>query len=107
VQSPFTDRRVNEHAFPNHQEKSMNANRTSISRAVAAAILAKALLAGTGSVLSQPSGEGGRGHGPRAAQMSEADRAQMRERMQARIGQRLDRRPARNQASPAGRLERL
>ena len=32
-----------------------------------------------------------RGPGPRATQMSEADRAQMRERMHARMSQRLDR----------------
>ena len=79
----------------------MNANRTSISRAVAAALLGTALLAGTGLVLSQPYGEGGRGHGPRAGQMSEADRAQMRERMQARMNERFDKLAARLAIKPS------
>ena len=73
----------------------MTFNRTTISHTVAAAMLGTALMAGAGLVLSQPYGEGGRGPGPRAAQMSDADRALMRERMQARMNQRLDRLGAR------------
>ncbi len=73
----------------------MNVSRTTIARAVAATLLGTALIAGTGTALSQSPGERGRGAGPHAAQMSEADRAQMRERMQARQGQRLDRLGAR------------
>jgi len=70
--------------------------RTSISRAVAATILGATLIAGAGSAFSQPSGDRGPGAGPRAAhQMSDADRAQMRERMQLRAKQRLDRMAAR------------
>jgi hypothetical protein len=77
------------------EEKSMNFKRSMISRAVVAAVLGTSLLAGTGVALSQSYGEGGRGPGARAGQLSEADRAQMRERMQARINQRLDRLAAR------------
>jgi hypothetical protein len=73
----------------------MNARRTSIARAVAAAVLGTALYATSAPALTQPHGEGGHKPGPRSAQMSEADRAQMRERMQARMNQRLDQLAAR------------
>ena len=66
-------------------------NPSRIARAVSIAVLGATLYATTGAALSQSPGEGGRGPGPRAAQMSEADRAQMRERMQARMKERLDR----------------
>jgi hypothetical protein len=70
-------------------------NRTTITRAVATALLGTALAASTVPVLSQPMSDGGRGHGPRAGQLSETDRAQMRERMQARMNERLDQMAAR------------
>lgn len=73
----------------------MNARRTNIARAVAAAVLSTALYATTGPAFAHPRDDAGRGPGPRAAQMSEADRAQMRERMQARMGEHLDRLAAR------------
>ena len=76
-------------------------NRTTITRAVAAALLGTALITTTVPALSQPMGEGGRGHGPRAGQLSEADRAQMRERMQTRMNQRLDRMAARLEINPS------
>ena len=69
--------------------------RTTIHRAVAAALLGSALVATALPTLAQPFGEPGRGAGPRSTQMSDADRAQMRERMQTRINQRLDRLAAR------------
>jgi hypothetical protein len=64
-------------------------NRTTIARTVAAALLGSTVLVTAVPALSQPHGEGHRG--ARHSQMSEADRAQMRERMQARMSQRLDR----------------
>lgn len=72
-------------------------NRTKFSRAIAAAFLGTALLAGTAPALSHERGQGhgGHGFGPHAGQMTEADRAQMRERMQTRMKQRLDRMAAR------------
>ncbi|MCC6535569.1 MAG: Spy/CpxP family protein refolding chaperone [Burkholderiales bacterium] len=69
-------------------------NRTTIARGVASAILGTALIAAAIPALSQSPGEASRG-GPRYSQMSEADRAQMRERMQAHMNQRLDRLAAR------------
>jgi hypothetical protein len=68
-------------------------NRTTIARTVAAALLGSAVLVTAVPALSQPHGEGHRG--ARHTQMTEADRAQMRERMQARMNQRLDRIAAR------------
>jgi hypothetical protein len=73
----------------------MKFHRTSITRAVAATILGATLIAGAGSAFAQPYGDRGPGAGPRGAQMSEADRAQMRERMLLRAKQRLDRMAAR------------
>ena len=64
-------------------------NRTTLARSIAAALLGSAVLVTTVPASAQPYGEGHRG--PRMSQMTEADRAQMRERMQARINQRLDR----------------
>jgi len=72
----------------------MSFNPSRIARAVSAAVLGATLFATTAPVFSQAPGEGGRGPAPHA-QMSEADRAQMRERMQARRSQRLDRLAAR------------
>jgi len=72
-----------------------------ITRAVATALLGTALVASAVPALSQTGGEGGRGHGPRAGQMTEADRAQMRERMQARMNQRLDRMAKRLEIQPS------
>jgi len=69
----------------------MKFHRTKIASVVAAAALGSVLAAGAGSVWSQPTGERGPGGGRHAAQMSDADRAQMRERMQLRQKQRLDR----------------
>ena len=66
-------------------------NTTRIARAVSVAVLGATLVATTVPAFSQAPGEGGRGPAPRA-QMSDADRAQMR---QARISQRLDRLAAR------------
>jgi Spy/CpxP family protein refolding chaperone len=77
--------------------KEIHMNRTKFSRAVAVALLGTALAAGTAPAFSHDrgAGHGGRGFGPHAGQMTEADRAQMRERMQARMAQRLDRMAAR------------
>jgi hypothetical protein len=68
-------------------------NRTTIARSIAAALLGSAVLVTAVPALSQPQGEGARG--ARMSQMTDADRAQMRERMQARMNQRLDRLAAR------------
>lgn len=68
-------------------------NRTTIARSIAAALLGSAVLVTAVPAMSQPQGEGHRrGH---MMQMTEADRAQMRERMQARMSERLDRLAAR------------
>lgn len=67
---------------------------TRITHAIGAALITGALSLSLGSAIAQPYGEGGRGPGPRAP-MTEADRAQMHERMQARMRQRLDRLAAR------------
>lgn len=68
-------------------------NRSIIARSIAAALLGSAVFVTAVPALSQPQGEGyRRGH---MSQMTEADRAQMRERMQARMNQRLDRLAAR------------
>ena len=64
-------------------------NRTTIARAIATALLGSAVLVTSVPALSQHHGEGHRG--ARMSQMTDADRAQMRERMQARMSQRLDR----------------
>lgn len=71
--------------------------RTRFSRAIAVAFLGTALLAGTAPAFAHERGQGhgGRGSGPHAAQMTEADRAKMGERMQLRMKQRLDRMAAR------------
>ena len=69
-------------------------NTTRIARAVSVAVLGATLVATTVPAFSQAPGEGGRGPALRA-QMSDADRAQMRARMQARMSQRLDRLAAR------------
>ena len=74
-------------------------NRTRITRAVAAALLGTALVASAVPALSQSTGEGGRG--PRAGQLSEADRAQIRERMQARMNERLERMAKRLDIKPS------
>lgn len=68
----------------------MKARPTPISRALTAVLLSSGLVLGAASIHAQPYGDGGRGHGPRAEQMTEADRAQKRERMQQRMNQRLD-----------------
>jgi hypothetical protein len=68
-------------------------NRTTIVRSIAAALLGSAVLVTAVPALSQPQGEGQRG--ARMSQMTDADRAQMRERIQARMNQRLDRLAAR------------
>jgi hypothetical protein len=68
-------------------------NRTPLARSIAAALLGSAVLVTAVPALSQPQGEGPRG--ARMSQMTDADRAQMRERMQARMNQRLDRLAAR------------
>ena len=64
-------------------------NRTTIARAIATALLGSAVLVTSVPALSQHHGEGHRG--ARMSQMTDADRAQLRERMQARMSQRLDR----------------
>ena len=74
-------------------------NRSRISRTVAAALLGTALVASAVPALSQSPGEGGRG--PRAGQLSEADRAQIRERMQARMNERLERMAKRLDIKPS------
>lgn len=79
----------------------MHFNPTRIARAVCIAALGATLYATTGPAFTQPYGEGGRGHGPRAAQMTEAERAQMRERMQARMKERLDRLATRLDIKPS------
>ncbi len=81
--------------YPTSKESNMK--RTKFSRAIAVAFLGTALLAGTAPAFAHErgQGQGGRGFGPHAAQMTEADRAQMRERMQQRMKQRLDRMAAR------------
>lgn len=71
----------------------MKVNRTTIARALGATLLGTALVAG--SAFAQPYGEHRHRGGQPMAQMSEAERAQMRERMQARMSQRLDRLAAR------------
>jgi len=76
-------------------------NRTTIARSIAAALLGTTLIATAVPAFSQPAGEGGRGYGPRSGQMTEADRAQMRERMQARMTQRLDRLATRLDIKPS------
>lgn len=68
-------------------------NRTTIARSIAAALLGSAVLVTAVPAVSQPHGEGHRG--ARMSQMTDADRAQMRERVQARMNQRLDRLAAR------------
>jgi hypothetical protein len=68
-------------------------NRTTIARSIAAGLLGSAMFVTAAPVLSQPHGEGHRG--ARMTQMTDTDRAQMRERMQTRINQRLDRLAAR------------
>jgi hypothetical protein len=68
-------------------------NRTTIARSIAAGLLGSAMFVTAAPSLSQPHGEGHRG--ARMTQMTEADRAQMRERMQTRMNQRLDRLAAR------------
>ena len=65
-------------------------NRTTIARAIATALLGSSVLLTSVPALSQHHGEGHQ-RGARMGQMTEADRAQMRERMQARVSQRLDR----------------
>ncbi len=68
-------------------------NRTTIARSIAAGLLGSAMFITAAPALSQPHGEDHRG--ARMTQMTEADQAQMRERMQTRISQRLDRLAAR------------
>jgi len=68
-------------------------NRTTIAHSIAAALLGSAVLVTALPAASHPHGEGHRG--ARTSQLSEADRAQMRERFQARLEQRLDRLAAR------------
>lgn len=70
-------------------------NRTKLSRALAVAFLGTSLFATAVPAFSHGYGHGGRGFGPHAGQMNEADRAKMRERMQAGMKQRLDRMAAR------------
>ncbi len=74
-------------------------NRNRISRAVAVALLGTALVASAVPALSQTTGEGSRG--PRAGQLTEADRAQIRERMQARMNERLERMAKRLDIKPS------
>jgi len=70
-------------------------NRTKLSRSLAAALLGTSLVGVAVPAFSHGHGyghgPGGRGFGPQSAPMTEADRAQMRERMQVRMKQRLDR----------------
>jgi len=70
-------------------------NRTKLTRAITIAFLGTSLIATAAPALSQPEGQGSRGHRAHSGQMSEADRTQMRERMQARMNQRLERMAAR------------
>ena len=76
-------------------------NRTIITRAVTTALLGTVLVASAVPALSQSAGEGARGHGPHAGQMSEADRAQMREKMQARMNERFERMAKRLDIKPS------
>jgi hypothetical protein len=66
-------------------------NRTNVSRIVTAALLGTSLFTITVPALSQDHGHAG----PRAGQITEADRAKLRERMQSGMKQRLDRMAAR------------
>ncbi|MCC7079105.1 MAG: Spy/CpxP family protein refolding chaperone [Burkholderiales bacterium] len=68
-------------------------HRTTIARSIAAALIGSAVLVTAAPALSQSRGEGHRFE--RMSQMTDADRAQMRERMQAHMSQRLDRLAAR------------
>lgn len=82
----------------------MTFNRSRIARAVSGAVIGASLYAITGPALSQTPADGGHRHG-RVAQMSEADRAQMQERMrehrQARMNERLDRLATRLDIKPS------
>ena len=69
-------------------------NRTTIARSIAAALLGSTVLVTAAPALAHSHGEGGHRF-QRMTQMTDADRAQMRERMQARMDQRLDRLAAR------------
>jgi len=73
----------------------MTIARNPISKAVAAAVLGISLIAAATPASTQPFAGGGHGPGSHKAKMSEADRAQMRERMQAHMVKRLDRLGAR------------
>jgi hypothetical protein len=73
----------------------MTISRSPISKAVAAAVLGISLIAAAAPAATQPFAQGGHGPGTHHAKMSEADRAQMREHMQARVAKRLDRLGAR------------
>jgi hypothetical protein len=69
-------------------------NRTNIARSIAAALLGSTVLVTAAPALAHSHGEGGhRFH--RMTQMTDADRAQMRDRIQTRMNQRLDRLAAR------------
>jgi hypothetical protein len=81
--------------FTTTRSNAMSISRSPISKAVAAAVLGISLIAAAAPATTQPFAEGGHGPGPHHAKMSEADRAQMRERMQARMVKRLDRLGAR------------
>jgi len=70
-------------------------NRTSLTRAITVAFLGTSLFASAIPAFSHGQGQGGRGFGPGAGQMTEADRAKMHERMQTGMKQRLDRMAAR------------
>jgi len=71
-------------------------NRTRLSRSLAVALLGTSLVGVAVPAFSHDHhGHGGRGFGPGAAPMTDADRAKMRERMQAGVKQRLDRMAAR------------
>jgi hypothetical protein len=70
-------------------------NRSKFYRAITVAFLGTSLLAGAAPAFSHDHGHGGRGFGPHAGAMTEADRAKMRERMQTGMKQRLDRMAAR------------
>ena len=72
-------------------------NRSKITRAIATAFLGTALVASALPALSQTSGPGARaGH-----QWTEADRAQMRSRIEARMNERLDRMAKRLEIQPS------
>jgi hypothetical protein len=68
-------------------------NRTTIARSIAAALFGSTVLLTAAPSLAQSHADGHRFQ--RMAQMTDADRAQMRERIQARMNQRLDRLGAR------------